>query len=107
RRSTFSSGAGSIHYRGGDHFQDAAKPVVAAHAALVERSPRNRLPVVAGAVVVEWLRDAGEGGIVLRVVAAELVDHHIQRGDDEDSKASGSRLVEGVARPAGNVTIRI
>src|ERR1043165_3735514 len=93
--------------RCGDHFQDATESVVAAHAAFVERRAGDWFPVVARAVVIERLRNAGQFRRVLAVVAAKFVNDEIERRNDEDSETARAGLVKRVTRRAGDVTIGV
>src|SRR6476469_8083652 len=54
----------------GDEFEDAAEAVVAAQAALAEGGAGEGFPRVAGGVGEGGLGEAGEGWVVLGVVAA-------------------------------------
>jgi hypothetical protein len=97
----------SVSDGGGHHFEDSPEAVVAAEAAFVEGCLGNRAPLVAGVVVVGGLGQTGQFEVVLRIVAAQFVDHQVQRGDDENSEAARARFVKGVSRRAGDVAVGI
>src|SRR6188474_3057307 len=95
-----------VTHCGAHHFENAAKSVVAAEAALVERRARNRRPTISRSVR-RWLRQARERGVVLAIVAAHFVNHEIKRWYDKDAKAARAGFVKCVAGRAGHVAVGV
>src|SRR5436190_19736233 len=94
-------------YRRDDHLDDAAQAVVRADRSIAELTACGRLPVIARAVVLVVLRDAGKRRIVLLVASGHLVDHEVEGGDHDHAVPAASRFEKRVARRARHVPVRI
>ena len=68
----------------------------------MECGSSDGVPIVAG-VTGFGLGEAGEGGIVWVVVAAEFINHQIQRRNDIEAKSPGSGFEKGILRRASDM----
>src|SRR6185295_1008942 len=80
--------------RGRNHFEHSPQAIVSTHAPFVEWSPRDRLPVVTGTVVRKSLRQTGECRVILPVLAAQFINHQVERRHDENAEATRAGFIE-------------